>query len=84
MFACCCVAAGTCLPPDLLADFTTRIWMRLRPGKTAASSSSSSSSSRAELSQQLCQLDPLMLLNLRKLRCGCRLFVGVLSWVNVC
>jgi hypothetical protein len=70
MLICCCVAAGTSLPPDLLHDFTTRIWMRLRPGKAAASSSSSSSSSssRAELSQQLGQLDPLMLLNLRKLR----------------
>jgi hypothetical protein len=63
----CCAAAGTCLPPGLLHEFTTRIWMRLRPSKTG-SSSSGGSSSRADLAQQLAQLDPLMLLNLRKLR----------------
>jgi hypothetical protein len=42
---------------DILDDFTTRMWMQLKPGLD-----------RQKLARELCLLDPYMLLNLRKLK----------------
>lgn len=42
---------------DILDDFTTRMWMQLKPDLD-----------RQKLARELCLLDPYMLLNLRKLK----------------
>lgn len=53
------LAAGTGVCADILGGFTTRMWMQLKPDLD-----------RQKLAQELCLLDPYMLLNLRKLRSG--------------
>lgn len=42
---------------DILDGFSTRMWMQLKPDVD-----------RQKLTQELCVLDPYMLLNLRKLK----------------
>lgn len=49
--------AGTGVRADILDDFTTRMWMQLKPDLD-----------RQKLARELCLLDPYMLLNLRKLK----------------
>lgn len=53
--ALCC--AGTGVGCDILDGFTTRMWLSLKPDVD-----------RSKLTQELCLLDPYMLLNLRKLK----------------
>lgn len=49
--------AGTGLCADILDGFSTRMWMQLKPDLD-----------RQKLTQELCLLDPYMLLNLRQLK----------------
>jgi hypothetical protein len=52
-----CLAAGTGVRADILDEYTTRMWMQLKPDLD-----------RQKLARELCLLDPYMLLNLRKLK----------------